>query len=183
MAIVIPESAFSDDRITTGERRALRTLRDGLDDSVLLWFQPKVAEARRADIIAYVPDLGIILYEIKDWTLDNIRDANPDVWEVNFGSSVRNVKSPYKQAQDYYFKLNERLRKRDTFIDKEGRYKGNVKIPIAVAVIFPNIRESDFVERKLMWIPFQTTNFRNDSEIEAKESHLHSLNTQALGLI
>ena len=26
----------------------------------------------------------------------------------------------------------------------------------------------------LMWIPFQTTNFRNDSEIGAKEFHLHA---------
>lgn len=27
---------------------------------------------------------------------------------------------------------------------------------------------------ELMWIPFQTTNFRNDSEIGAKEFHLHA---------
>ena len=149
MAIVIPESSFSDDRMTSGERRALRTLRDGLDDSVLLWYQPKVETARRADVIAYVPDLGIILYEIKDWTLDNILEANPDVWKVRFGSSIRSVRSPFEQARDYYFKLNETLQKWESFIDKEGKYKGRVRIPIAVAVIFPNIRESDFIDRNL----------------------------------
>ena len=149
MAIVIPESAFSDANITTGEKKALRTLQDGLDDSVFLWYQPKLSKSRRTDIIAYVPDLGIILYEVKDWTVDSIVHANPDVWTVEFKTTIKKVKNPYVQARDYYFNLNGMLQGRESFVDNYGTYQGKVKIPIAVAVIFPNIRKSDFLESHL----------------------------------
>ena len=147
MAKVIPDSAFNDPAITQGEKKVLRVLRDALDDSVVLWYEPKLQKNRRPDIIAYIPDLGIVLYEVKDWAIDQILKANPDVWKIDFNSSIRQQTNPYKQASNYYYNLNNLLQKKESFIHNDGNYQGKVKIPIAVAVVFPNIEKSDFVEK------------------------------------
>ena len=94
MAKVIPDSAFNNPDITQGEKKVLRALRDGLDDSVVLWYEPKLQKNRRPDIIAYIPSLGIVLYEVKDWTIAQILEANPDVWKIDFNSSIRQQTSP-----------------------------------------------------------------------------------------
>lgn len=148
MAIVIPESAFSSEDITSGEKKSLRILQNGLDDSSLLWFQPQLAETRRPDIIAYIPTLGLVLYEVKDWSITNIIEANPDVWTVNFGSRQRKLKAPHKQARDYFFNLSEMLEKK-SLVSQEGNNQGKVKIPIGTGVIFTNIKRSDFIKKSL----------------------------------
>ncbi len=145
MAILIPDSVFSDPDITLGERKTLRALRDGLDDDVLIWYEPNLEGSSRPDIIAYIPELGIVLYEIKDWSLDSVLRANPDMWEVDFNSSAKSVTSPYEQARRYYFTLNKSLQGRKSFTFKNGNYHGRVKVPIAPAVVFPHIKESDFI--------------------------------------
>ena len=147
MAIVVPNSAFNNPNITSGERKAIRILRDTLDDSAWLWYEPNVGNHRHADIIVYIPEVGIVVYEVKDWTLNQIIKANPNEWKVNFNSATRNHMNPYKQARGYYHNLNSKLQKKKSFISNYGRYKGRVKIPIAPAVIFPNIKKSDFVEK------------------------------------
>ena len=147
MAIVIPDSAFEDRSITDGEKKVLRTLRDALDDSVLIWYQPKLRKARRPDIVVYVPALGIILYEVKDWAVDQILKANPDEWNIDFNSSMRQHTDPYKQASGYYYNLNKMLqRKKSLLISKDDKYYGKVKVPIAPAVVFPNIERLDFTD-------------------------------------
>lgn len=98
MAILITENAFSSDQISAGERRSLRTLQNGLDDSALLWYEPQLADMRRPDIIAYIPTLGLLLYEVKDWSISNILEANPDTWKIKSGSPKK-MQSPYKQAR------------------------------------------------------------------------------------
>ena len=148
MAIVIPDSAFGDTNITDGEKKVLRTLRDALDDSVVIWYQPKLRKARRPDIIVYVPALGIVLYEVKDWAVDQILKANPDEWDIDFNSSIRQHTDPYKQASGYYYNLSRVLqRKKSSLISKDGKHDGKVKVPIAPAVVFPNIEKSDFTDR------------------------------------
>ncbi|MCY3973414.1 MAG: ATP-binding domain-containing protein [Candidatus Dadabacteria bacterium] len=170
MAILITENAFSSDSISAGERKSLRTLQNGLDDSALLWYEPQLAYMRRPDIIAYIPTLGLLLYEVKDWSISNILEANPDTWKVKHGSSIKKTQSPYKQARKYYFNLNKMLEKRDSLIAKEGNHEGKFKIPIAVGVIFPNIRKEDFIQKSLNEVlEIDKCLFKDDIELIQQE--------------
>ena len=78
MAILIPESAFEDEGLTQGERRLLRRLQQHLDDSCIVWYQPRLAGARQPDIVVYVPEVGLTIYEVKDWSSEAIVRALND---------------------------------------------------------------------------------------------------------
>ena len=82
MARLIPESVFSDAEITVGEKRLIRNLYQNLEDSCIIWYQPNLPSSRRPDLIVYIPNIGLILYEVKDWSLDQIITANADSWQV-----------------------------------------------------------------------------------------------------
>lgn len=167
MAILITENAFSSDSITAGERKSLRTFQNGLDDSALLWYEPQLVGMRRPDIIVYIPALGLLLYEVKDWSINNILEANPDTWKVKHGSSTKKTQSPYKQARKYLFNnLSKTLEKKDCLLTKEGEHEGKFKFPIAAAVIFPNIKKADFLEKSLDKVlePYKCL-FKDDIEL------------------
>jgi hypothetical protein len=72
MARLIPDSAFSDPEMTPGERRLIRNLYQTLEDSCIVWYQPHLPSSRRPDLIVYIPTIGLILYEVKDWSLENV---------------------------------------------------------------------------------------------------------------
>ncbi len=121
-------------------------MRDGLDDSARVWYEPRFPQEYRPDIVAYIPGLGLLIYEVKDWSLDRIVQINPNQWQVRCGASVKDQRSPYQQAREYYHKLNPSLQRQTSLINSSGHNKGKVKIPIAPAVIFPNIKKSAFIE-------------------------------------
>ena len=170
MATLITENAYSSDSISAGEKKSLRTLHNGLDTSSLLWYEPQLADMRRPDIIAYIPTLGLLLYEVKDWSISNILEANPDTWKVKHGSSIKKTQSPYKQARKYYFNLSKVLEKKDLLIAKEGDHEGKLKIPVAVAVILPNIRKADFIKKSLNEVlEIDKCLFKDDIELIQQE--------------
>src|SRR5215467_5706468 len=99
MARLIPDSAFSDPEMTTGERTLVRKLHQTLEDSCILWYQPKLTSSRRPDLILYLPAIGLILYEVKDWSAGNIIRATADYWEVKKGERIETLMCPFKQAR------------------------------------------------------------------------------------
>ena len=145
MARLIPDSAFGDADITLGERKLLRALYQHLEDDAIVWYQPKLPDAKRPDIVVYLPGVGLILYEVKDWSLRSIARANADVWLVGNGTEAKSYTTPFKQARSYYFNLARRLRTEPTLCADDPQYEGRVKLPVATAVVFPNIGRNEYV--------------------------------------
>lgn len=141
MARLIPDNALNQDFITLGEKKILRFLRDSLDDSCYVWYQPQLEQSFRPDIILYIPEIGLILYEVKDWDISKIKKANIDQWEIE---GYRSSTSPLKQAKNYFYNLKKKLEDSKIFVQKEGKNIGKLYFPIACACVFPNIQKSDF---------------------------------------
>lgn len=146
MARLIPDSAFSDPEMTPGERRLVRNLYQSLEDSCIVWYQPHLPSARRPDLIVYIPTIGLILYEVKDWSLENVVSANADFWDVKFNGEIKSETNPFKRVRVYFYKLTERLNREEILISKDERHKGKIKFPIATAVAFANINKNDFLK-------------------------------------
>ncbi len=144
MARVIPDSAYSDPALTVGERKLVRALQYHLDDSAIVWYQPKLATARRPDVIVYVPGIGLLLYEVKDWSLGSIVRANADTWTVRHGAEERAQTNPLKQARGYFHGLKERLRAEPGLVDDGPLHQGRLKLPVATIVVFPNIGRAEY---------------------------------------
>ena len=148
MARLIPDTALTSSEITPGEKRATRALYQHLDDTAIIWYQPKLPQSRRPDIIVYLPCVGLILYEVKDWRISSIHKVNPDFWEIRFGEEVKSETNPFKRVRNYYFDLNAKLIKEPSLIQQDPRWKGKIKFPIATAVIFPNITKDDYISAR-----------------------------------
>lgn len=144
MARLIPDSAYSDENLTLGERKLLRSLHYHLDDSAIVWYQPKLAASRRPDVIAYVPAIGLLLYEVKDWSLPNVVRATADTWTVRQGAAERAHTNPLKQARGYFHGLKERLRDEPGLVDDGPLHQGRLRLPVATVVVFPNIGRAEY---------------------------------------
>ncbi len=149
MARLIPDTAFNDTGMTPGEKRITRAFYQNLDDSVIIWYQPKLQESRRPDLILYLPEVGLVLYEIKDWSLKNILNANADYWTIKDGENEKSVTNPFIQARRYFFNLKKQLEKESIFLSNETKHKGKIKLPIATAIMFPNIHKDSFLAKGL----------------------------------
>lgn len=149
MAILIPDSALSDAEITLGEKKIIRKFQQSLNDECIIWFQPKLQNLRRPDLIIYLPETGLILYEIKDWSIDTIIEANIDFWRLKFNGKIENKTSPFKQVRSYFYNLSNNLRQKRILINTEGEHKGKIKLPIATAIAFPNITKREYQNRNL----------------------------------
>ncbi|BDQ01543.1 nuclease-related domain-containing DEAD/DEAH box helicase [Ignavibacterium sp.] len=145
MARVIPETAFNDPEIRPGEKRLLRALYQNLDDSCIVWYQPKIDADRRPDLIIYIPEIGLVLVEVKDWPLSIVKSATPDYWEIIINGKIERHNNPLKRVKSYFYNLLDNLKKDNSFLTIDGPHKGNVKLPIATCVSFPNITRAEYL--------------------------------------
>lgn len=148
MAKLIPDSALSDSSITAGEKKILRLLHRNLEDNAYIWYQPKLSDSRRPDIIIYLPEIGIVLYEVKDWYLSKIKNANADFWEIQGEDKSFSETCPFKKARTYFYNLKNMLAQHPEFLSSKQEFAGKLKIPIATGVILTNIDKQSFIKRK-----------------------------------
>ena len=76
MARMIPESLGAAPSATPGEARLFRLLQSGLGDETLAWFDVPV-RGRHADFVVLDPRRGLLVLEVKDWRLDQVRRMTP----------------------------------------------------------------------------------------------------------
>lgn len=98
MAEMIPENTSSFQ--TFGEERfyhfLLNTARP--DSQFMVWYLPDI-DGHELDFLVFNKDLGLIVLEVKDWTLDQIISGNKKDFELNIGGSVeKKKKSPISRA-------------------------------------------------------------------------------------
>ena len=76
MATMIPENV--EEFKTEGERQFYKFLEAVAkpDAGHITWYTPDI-EGKEPDFILYSRSVGLIVFEVKDWVLDQIREVNP----------------------------------------------------------------------------------------------------------
>ncbi|MDA8325390.1 MAG: nuclease-related domain-containing protein, partial [Nitrospiraceae bacterium] len=166
MATVIPDSALNDRAygINTGEKYLLKKLKEALPDDCLVWHNIDLPNHYQPDIVAYVPRLGIIIFEVKDWAAQTINTIEQDFWEIQADGHTKRIKSPLEQVRAYYFELAQLFQKKGILLREDGNYKGSFRLPIAHVVAFTNMRRSDMPENARQHLDPQKFIFRNELE-------------------
>ncbi|MDR1922635.1 MAG: NERD domain-containing protein [Candidatus Adiutrix sp.] len=142
MAAMIP----SDNTLfaTPGEARVYAFLRDVFkpDQEGLVWYSPYI-EGREPDFMLFDPNLGLIVFEVKDWVVSQIKAA--DAHWITFAGGGERKTNPLKQARQYTFALMKlfRLRGRE-LLSADPFYQGQLKVPIQAGLIFTNILREEF---------------------------------------
>jgi hypothetical protein len=148
MAIMIPNDV--EEFQTEGERVFFCFLQSVAkpDSRYVAWYLPDV-NGREPDFLLYGDDIGLVVFEVKDWALNQIREADPHQFLVAFGERPEPKKNPLHQAHDYLVSIKDKIQKDGHLVSKEPMYFGNPKIPLNCGVVFPNINKYEYTEKGL----------------------------------
>ena len=143
MATMIPENVK---RFTTeGESQFYRFLEAVAkpDSQYIVWYSPDI-KGREPDFVLYSHLVGLIIFEVKDWALSQIREANPNSFILSIGSAIESRKNPYKQARDYFYEFRDKIKEDGKLISKIPKFLGKPVIPMDFGVIFTNIIRDEY---------------------------------------
>ncbi len=145
MATMIPEEV--DHFKTEGEKRFPQFLRTVAkpDKHYTAWYLPQI-EGREPDFILYCAEVGLIIFEVKDWALSQIRNADSFDFVIKAGSEEQRHRNPLRQASEYLYLVMERIRKGGRLISKDPAHYGKAKLPIECGVVFPNINKYEYCQ-------------------------------------
>jgi hypothetical protein len=148
MATMIPKDI--EEFKTDGERRFYRFLESVAkpDHEFTTWYLPDV-EGREPDFILFGSEVGLLIFEVKDWVLDQIVEANPHTFTLEVGERHEPRKNPLQQAREYLESLMDHLREDGRLVSRDPQHQGKPKIPIGMGVVFPNITRHEYRRRKL----------------------------------
>jgi len=146
MATMIPDDV--DNFGTAGECQFYGFLKTAAkpDSKYLAWYLPDI-NGREPDFILFCRDTGLIIFEVKDWLLDQIQEANPHLFTLAIGGHQEQRESPLKQARTYCHVLMDKIRDDRRLLSRDPQHSGNPKIPIQEGVVFPNINKYEYIQK------------------------------------
>ena len=110
MALMIPENVET--FTTEGERQFYKFLEAVAkpDSRHITWYTPNI-EGKEPDFILFSQNVGLIIFEVKDWMLDQIREANPQYFRLQVGNKIESRKNPFQQSRDYLYDIVDKIKK------------------------------------------------------------------------
>lgn len=164
MATIIPIN--NTEFTTAGERRFYHFLRDALkpDSQCLAWYSPSV-DGLEPDFILYTLEVGLVVFEVKDWLLEQIQEADHRSFVLLLPEGrVEKRTHPLLQARKYMFAILNRIKNScPQLLSPDPRYQGKSRLPVECAVVFSNIAREEFCATKLHTVlPAEKVLFADD---------------------
>lgn len=143
-----------------GERAVFNALKRNLPEDYFVWFEPTLfgeKKSARPDFVVLGADIGLVIVEVKDWSIDRIHSANRDTFEIFEGSHVVTRTNPERQAEFQWQSLKDEVERyrhtdRDKYellLQKGGKHKGKLAVPVSALVAFPNITRATWRSSEL----------------------------------
>jgi hypothetical protein len=146
MAEMIPDTLPTSS--TTGERRVFAALAR-LPDDCLIYYEP-VVRRRYPDLIAILPEVGVVVIEVKDWRLAELESVNADTVTITRRGAATLAPHPRRQARGYMLRLMDECRRHPlagVLIQKEGYHAGGYAFPFCNIAVLSNINRNQ-IERE-----------------------------------
>ena len=146
MALMIPDNI--EQFTTEGEKQFYKFLETVAkpDSRYISWYLPDI-KGKEPDFLFFSDEVGLIIFEVKDWALDQIREANPQYFVLDIGNKTESRKNPFHQARDYFGYVMDKIKEDGQLVSKDPIYHGNPKFPINCGVVFPNINKYEFTQK------------------------------------
>jgi hypothetical protein len=146
MATMIPSGV--EEFTTEGEGRFYKFLEFVCksDKEYTVWYSPIILD-RELDFLLFRRDLGLIIFEVKDWTLDQIVHADPKTFNILKRGKIETNSNPLYQARNYRYKIFDKMRKQNKLISNHPKFRGKFRIPINFGAVFTNINKYEYQEK------------------------------------
>ena len=162
MATMIPHDI--QDFTTSGEGIFYRFLQHCAkpNEKYLAWYQPNIA-GREPDFILYSQDAGLVIFEVKDWGLDQIISADPQFFTLTIEGQEVPLKNPFRQLREYFGEVLDKIKRDGHLVTKDAHSYDQVKVTVNSGVVFPNINKHEYEQKGLhQTIPSERIFFWDD---------------------
>ena len=105
---------------------------------------------RYPDLIAILPEVGVLVIEVKDWRFAELSSVTPDTVTITRRGVATVVPHPRQQARGYMLRLMDECRRHPQaglLMRTEGRYAGRYAFPFCHIAVLSNINRSQ-IERE-----------------------------------
>jgi len=146
LAMMFPEKLPS--KASAGEDRIFAILKN-LPDDCTVYYEPEYrrkGQTQRPDFIVVMPDVGVLVIEVKGWYARDIQSANSTSVVTKIRDHVETHRHPLKQASDYMFALFDRTREfaathpeAQRLFHTQGERTGKFLFPFASLAYLHNI--------------------------------------------
>jgi AAA domain/UvrD-like helicase C-terminal domain len=142
MAFLIPENLRSRADVPSAVRRVAVALKNGLDDDVIVWFEPLFDNTgSKPHFVVLMPDNGIAVVEVLEVRPNKLLGSVRGRLRIVRDNEEAEVEQPLARADSFAATLHER-------IAAEPRL-GEVQVAVAAAAVFPLLERADTDERNL----------------------------------
>lgn len=145
MAVVVPSQLNDSYHPTPGEKAVYEQLCK-LPQSYFVWYEVLIGERDyRPDFTILSAERGLWILEVKDWSIDAIKLADPKKFVIKTQNKTIDRENPARKCELYLNSLKEDLRPVEALLDDKGR----LIVPIDYLVVFPNITRAEFEAHSL----------------------------------
>ncbi len=147
MATLIHSIHEAVQRATPGERRFGQRLQSHLEDDYLVWYNVPVGRSRRyPDFMVLHPQRGLLVLEVKDFKVADLRRLEKVRWEVVRGGKPATEASPLEQARQIALAVMDQLKEDPQLRQPAGPYEGKLAFPWGYGVVLANITRKQWNE-------------------------------------
>jgi hypothetical protein len=146
MATLVPSYNSCERRMTSGERRFAQRLEALLEPEYLCWYDvPVGTKFHYPDFVVLAPSRGIIILEVRDWGLSELKRIDFVAATVETESGIKEVANPLLQARQNAFGVKNLLQ-RDPRLVVPADYPngGQLICPHGFGVVLPKITRKQF---------------------------------------
>jgi len=131
--------------MTPGELRFAQRLLEKLEDDYCCWYDvPLAPKQHHPDFVILHPRRGVLVLEVKDWTLQQIRQASRTSVTLLTPQGAKQVANPLEQARQYAFSVADLLEKDPRLRAQDGPYRGRLMVPWGYGCVLTRITRRDF---------------------------------------
>lgn len=133
-----------------GEERLAERLEKKLGEQPLCWFNVRVGPLdRHPDFIILHPQRGLLVIEVKDWTLDTIVAMDPNAATIRVNGKESKLRNPLEQARDNTMAVVNALKEDLQLVfPNQSQYQGKLAMPYGWGLVFTNITRRQFEQTK-----------------------------------
>jgi len=136
--------------MTPGERRFAERLEGKLEDDYLCWYDVPIGPKRlHPDFIVLHPGRGLLIVEVKDWTLETIHAADRVSFTIHTERGLKHAASPLEQARQYAFAVKELLERDPALRVAEGPHQGKLVVAYGYGAVLTRITRKQFEAARL----------------------------------
>lgn len=149
MATFLSAPSGAGSRANQSERRFADRLAQFLEDDYFCWYDVPVGpQHQHPDFLILNPRRGILILEVKDWKLDQIREVSPTSFTMDFGAGLKVKANPLEQARHYAHAVTRVLERDQQLLNgPESPHVGRLCFPYGYGVVLASITRRQLESR------------------------------------